>query len=108
MWNAKREYLDLWKLGMSVFGPEVSKTQTKCNRFHRFKAFQTAFPAKDLLLLSASMLNINKIDCRTKRSIEAHAFASSMFSKSSTAGNIAMFEDFNVNVKTVNLINTLS
>ena len=97
MWDAKREYLDPWKLGMSVFGPEASETRTKCNRFHRFKAFQAAFPAEDLLLPSASMPNINKIDCRTKGSTEAYAFAPSMFSKSSTAGNIAVFEDLNVN-----------
>ena len=82
---------------MSVFGPEARETRIKCTRFHRFKAFQAAFPAEALLLLSASMPIINKIDCRTEGRMEAHAYAPSMFSKSSTAGNIAVFEDLNVN-----------
>ena len=43
------------------------------------------------------MPNINKIDCRTEKSIEAHIFAPSIFSKSSTAGNIAVFKNLNVN-----------
>lgn len=42
------------------------------------------------------MPNINKIDCRTKGNTEAHAFAPSIFSKSSTAGNISVFQDLNV------------
>ena len=65
---------------MSVFGPEASKTQTKCNWFYRFKAFQAAFLAEDLLLLFVSRPNINKIDYKTKKSTKAHAFVSSMFS----------------------------
>lgn len=43
------------------------------------------------------MPNINKIDCKTEISIEAHAFIPSIFSESPTAGNITMFKDLNVN-----------
>lgn len=93
IWNAKREYLDPWKFGKNVFGPETKETRIKCTWFHRFQA---VFLAKDLLLLSASMSNINKIDYKTKESTEAHAFTPSIFSKSLTASNIAMFKDLNV------------
>ena len=91
---------------MSVFGSKASKTQTKCNWFHRFKAFQAVFLADNLLLPSASMPNINKIDCKTKRSIEAHGFAPLISTKSLTVGNIAVFEDFNVNQIRIKKIDT--
>ncbi len=97
MWDVKRENLDLWKLGIDVFGLEGRETQTKYIQFHRFKAFQAAFPVEDLVLPSASVPNINKIDCRIKVSTEAHAFEPSIFSKSLTAGNISVFKDLNVN-----------
>lgn len=91
---------------MSVFGPEASKTWTKCNWFHRFKAFQAAFLVENLLFSSVSMPNINKIDCRTKKSIEAYTFVPSIFSKSLTASNIAMFEDLNINQIGIKKIDT--
>ncbi|MCJ1462378.1 hypothetical protein MMC07_000978 [Pseudocyphellaria aurata] len=42
---------------------------------------------------------VDRIDCSNPNigATEAHAFAPSMFSESSTAGNIAVFEDLNVN-----------
>ena len=39
---------------------------------------------------------LNKINCKTKGCTKAYPFAPSMFSESSTAGNIAVFEDLNV------------
>ena len=82
---------------MDVFGLEGRETRKKYTRFYRFKAFQAAFPAKDLVLPSASMLNINKIDYRTKGNTESHTFTPSMFSESSIVGNISVFQDLNVN-----------
>lgn len=73
------------------------ETRIKYTRFHRFPAFQTAFSAEALLLLSASMPTINKIDYRIQKRTEAHAYSPFIFSESSTAGNIAVFEDLNVN-----------
>ena len=81
---------------MSVFSPETRKTQTKYTQFHRFQVFQATFLVEDLLLSSVSMPNINKIDCGTEKNIEVHTFTPLISSKSSTAGNIAMFEDLNI------------
>lgn len=67
MCDTKRGAPDPWKLGMSVFSPDVRETRIKCPRFHKFKAFQADFQAKDLLSLSASISTINKIDHRTER-----------------------------------------
>ena len=97
MWDPKRGTLDPWELTMSVFGPEAMETRIRCTRFHRFKAFQAAFPAESLSFPSASMPVINKIDCKTEGNTEAFAYAPSMFSESSTAGNISVFEDLNIN-----------
>lgn len=88
-----------------MFGLEVSKTRIKCNQFYRFKAFQAAFLAKNLLLPSVSIFNINKIDYKIKKSTKAHVITSSMFSKNLTASNITMFEDFNVNQMGIDKIN---
>lgn len=39
---------------------------------------------------------INLINCKYKSATEAYAFAPSMYNKSFTAGNMAVFEDLNV------------
>lgn len=52
------------------------------------------------------MLNINNINYRIKKSTKAHGFIPSIFNKSSTAGNITVFKDFNINqivIKKINL-----
>ena len=42
------------------------------------------------------MPNINKVDCGNEKNTEAHISAPLISSKNSTAGNIVVFEDFNV------------
>ena len=96
MWDPKRELLDPFELAMSVFGPQASEIRQLCTRSHRFEAFQAAFPTESLSYQSVSMPVLNKINCKTKGCTKAYPFAPSMFSKSSTAGNIAVFEDLNV------------
>lgn len=81
---------------MNIFGPKARETQIKYTWFHRFKAFQAVFPVENLLLLSASIPNINKIDCRTNKSMKAHIYISLIFRKSLTVGNIAIREDLNI------------
>lgn len=39
---------------------------------------------------------IDVIDCKTKRATRAYPFVPSMASKSTTAGNISVFEDLNI------------
>lgn len=50
------------------------------------------------------MLSLNIIDCRKKTRIEVFAYTLSMHNKSSTAGNIGVFENFNI---THNLVRRL-
>lgn len=67
MWDIKRKYLNLWKFNIDIFGFEARDIQTRCTWFYRFKVFQTVFSKEDLVLLSALMFNINKIDYTTKK-----------------------------------------
>lgn len=43
------------------------------------------------------MPKVNVIDCKTKGSSSAFPFALAMASENTTAGNISMFEDLNIN-----------
>lgn len=96
MWDAKRDMIDPYRLAGEVFGTEGTRIRHQCVRFHRFGSFMAAFPSIKLLYTSASMSAINCIDCRAEGKTEAYAFAPSMFSESSLAGNMSVFEDLSV------------
>lgn len=62
---------------------------------HRFNAFRAGFP-NESFDYQLSMPVINVIDCERQGRTIAYPFAPSMFSESSTAGNISVFEDLNI------------
>ena len=87
MWDAKRDMIDPFELVMAVFGPEGIRICEQCVRFHRFRLFLAAFPSESLSYGFVSMPVIDYIQCKTEGKTEAYAFAPSMFSESSLAGN---------------------
>lgn len=96
MWDAKKDMIDLYELVMAVFGLEGIQICEQCVRFHRFCLFLAVFPSESLSYGFVSMPVIDCIQCKTEKKTEAYAFASSMFSESSLAGNQSVFEDLNV------------
>lgn len=96
MWDSNREFPDTVDLLDSVYGPAGAFIRDQCICCHQFNAFRVAFP-EESLEYNLSMPAIDIIDCKTKGATEAYAFAPSMFSESSTVGNMSVFEDLNVN-----------
>lgn len=96
MWDAKKDMIDLYELVMTIFGLESIQICEQCVKFHRFCLFLAAFPSESLSYSFVFMPVIDCIQCKTEKKTEAYAFASSMFSKSSLAGNQLVFEDLNV------------
>ena len=63
-----------------------------CIRFHRFNAFRAGF-LKIEFSYQLNMPIINIIECKKESCTEAFFFAPSMYSESSTAGNMGIYED---------------
>ena len=94
MWDARRDMIDPRMLVEKVYG-QGTQVRQQCVRSHWFQAFLAAFPGESLSS-SAPMPIIDRIRCELEGKTEAYAFASSMFSESSLAGNQSVFEDLNV------------
>lgn len=65
-------------------------------RFYCYQLFVTAFLSINLIYTSILILVINYIDYKIKKKTKVFIFALSIFSKSSFAGNISVFEDLNI------------
>lgn len=78
------------------FGPLLQGQQDQCICHHQFSSFIAAF-SKETFSFSTRMPKVDIIDCKTESSIIAYPFAPVIASKSTTAGNISMFEDLNIN-----------
>lgn len=78
-----------------MFGQAASAIRKETERSHRFGAFQAAFPDQQFSY-HPTMPATNRIDCKKERCREAYPFAPSMFSESSTAGSLSVFEDLNI------------
>lgn len=96
IWNPKSDVLRLRALVRKAIGPEVRNQQDQCIRHHRFASFIAAFP-DHAFFYSAPMPKVEVIDCKTEVPTSAYPFAPAMASKSTTAGNISVFEDLNIN-----------
>ena len=95
MWVSKRVHLNPYLVLFKIFGRVGVDLQTKCQQVHRFNAFRAAFP-QEKFTYQPTMPIIDRIDCKRKRSTRFFPFVPSMFNKSSTAGNLAVFEDLNI------------
>lgn len=92
MWNPKAASLDTVLVFLNVLGDKAKFVRNKCIQHHRLTAFQGDFP--DITIqYSCIMPVINVINCKTEGPTVGYAFAPSMHSESTTAGNIAVFED---------------
>ena len=80
----------------NVYGPASAFIQDQYICCHQFNAFRVAF-SEELLEYNLLMLAINITDCKIKGATETYTFAPSMFSESSTVGNMFVFKDLNVN-----------
>lgn len=69
--------------------------QSQCIRHHRFLSFIAALP-NEILLYTAAMPKVDIINCKNEGATVAYLFAPSMSSKSTTIGNINVFEDLNI------------
>lgn len=92
MWSPTREFLDPLKVSCQAFDFEPREVRATCVLHHRFSSFKAAFPDQEFKF-SPAMPKINIIDCKLEGATSAYAFAPSMYSESSTAGNIGVFDD---------------
>lgn len=74
------------------FGKQNVFIRQSCIRFHRFSAFRAGFPEIEFTYRS-DMPVIDVIDCKKEGCTEAFPFAPFIYSESSTAGNIGVYED---------------
>ena len=95
MWDQKREVLQPSLVDISVFGQAALAIRKETQQSHRFGAFRAAFPNQQFSHYPAMPI-INWINCKTEGCTKAYPFAPSMFSESSTAGNLSVFEDLNI------------
>lgn len=95
MWDPIRELPKPKAISFKAFGSSGVAIRSQCSKHHWFIAFCAGFPVHSFDYSSAMPI-INCIDCKTERKTAAYAFAPSMHSKASTAGNIAVFEDLNI------------
>lgn len=96
MWNPKSDCLRPRAMTKALFGPHLRDQRDQCICHHRFSSFITEF-SKEIFSFSACMPKVDVIDCKTKGSTIAYPFAPAMASESTTAGNISVFEDLNIN-----------
>lgn len=96
MWDAKRDMIDPFKLAVNVFGIEGTRVCHQYVRFHCYRSFMAAFLSINLLYPSILMPVINCVDCKVEEKTKAFMFAPFIFSESSLAGNISVFEDLNI------------
>lgn len=95
IWNSKHDLLRTYDILTSIFGPNGSAVRRQCVKSHRFHAFRASFPSQEFEYTPAMPI-LNIINCKKEGATKAYAFAPSMFSESSTTGNISVFEDLNV------------
>ncbi|MCJ1471086.1 hypothetical protein MMC07_009734 [Pseudocyphellaria aurata] len=86
----------LWVKNGWKIPPAGLKLRKQCIWSHRSHSFKAAFPDEKLDISHLSIPIVDRIDYSKVGATEAHAFAPSMFSESSTAGNILVFKDLNV------------
>lgn len=95
MWDATKDLIQSREVIDKVFGSVGSNICKQCTQSYRLNAFRAGFP-DETLSYTVSMPTIKIIDCKREGCTEAFAYAPSMFNKSSTAGNIDVFKDFNM------------
>ncbi|MCJ1470909.1 hypothetical protein MMC07_009557 [Pseudocyphellaria aurata] len=97
MWASMKELPDAYLLARSVYGPKNAMLRKQCVWSHRFHALKAVFP-DEKLDFNSPMPIVDRIDCSNPAvgATKAHVFAPSMYSESSTTGNISVFEDLNV------------
>lgn len=97
MWNPKSNILTSRKLTRQALGQDVcSSQQDQCIRHHRFALFIASFSQHEFSY-SAPIPKVNIIECKTKGTTSAFLFAPAMASESTTAENINVFEELNIN-----------
>ncbi|MCJ1461627.1 hypothetical protein MMC07_000224 [Pseudocyphellaria aurata] len=99
MWCPTRGLTKGRQLAPSVYGSRKAGLRKQCVWSHRSHAFKSVFSDEELDFGTLSSMSIvDRIDCSKPEfgATEARAFAPSMFSESSTARNIAVFDDLNV------------
>lgn len=95
MWNLKHKLLRVYDIFASIFGSNSSAVGRQCIKSHQFHAFRAGFPSQEYEY-SLAILILNIIYYKKEDATKTYAFAPFMFSKSSTNGNISVFEDLNV------------
>ena len=97
MWNPKSNVLTPCKLTRQALGQDICSSQRdQCTWHHRFTSFIAGFPQHEFPY-SAPMPKVDVIECKTKGATSAFSFAPAMASESTTARNIIVFEEFNIN-----------
>lgn len=96
MWNPKSDVLKPRELTRRAIGPDIRSQRDQCIRHHRFASIIAGFPDY-AFSYSAPMPKVDVIDCKTEGSSSAFPFAPAMASENTTAGNISVFEDLNIN-----------
>lgn len=95
MWRPQQSHLNPLSIAQSVYGKNNRALREQCIRHHRLTAFRAAFSM--IKLPATKMPRVNIINCKAEGPTVAFPFAPTMFSESSTAGNISVFEDLVIN-----------
>lgn len=96
MWNPKSDVLKPREFTRRAVGPDIRCQRDQCICHHRFASIITGFPDY-AFSYSVPMPKVDVMNCRTEGSTSAFPFAWVMASESTTAGNISVFNDLNIN-----------
>lgn len=97
MWNSKSNVLTPCKLTREALGQDICSSQQDQYIWHyRFAFFLAGFLEHEFSY-SAPMFKVNIIEYKTEEVNLAFLFASIMASESTTAENISVFKEFNIN-----------
>lgn len=95
MWNSTRNFFNSINFLKTIYTLADKCVQGQCIQSHQFDDFRVAF-WEEKLEYNLSMLTINIINYKQKRTTKAFAFVVFIFCKSFIISNISIFEDHNI------------